>query len=162
MHGDICAVTRMTGADSDLVFRWRNLPQIVALSGSGQKVTKPEHDRWFSEAVSDSNRLLLKITSAEGAIGLVRFDLGEDEVKSAVVSIYLLPEHSGRGLGQKAFSNGVALLKSDWPDTRCIIAEVVHDNAPAVKFFKSLGFNQMGEVRGSKTRPLIRFYLDVS
>lgn len=33
--------------DSELLFRWRNDPDVVAMSATGRAVTEAEHDRWM-------------------------------------------------------------------------------------------------------------------
>lgn len=155
MLGESCTVIPMSGADSDLIFQWRNLPKIVELSGSGKTVSLPEHETWFRGAIQDPHRIMLKVVEGNRPVGQLRFDVSDGDAENAIVSIYLLPEHSGRGLGRKAFAQGLEVMKSRLPAVRSVTAEVVAGNSAAVRFFLSLGFTVTDEVKNSTGRALI-------
>ncbi len=91
-----------------LVFRWRNDPEIVALSASQKTVTWEEHEEWFKTVNNGGPRLYL-IRSGSEYIGTVRFDHG---VESWYVSIYMELQHRGKGYGTEALKRACAWSSS--------------------------------------------------
>lgn len=137
--GRIAAATQLrkvTPDDRELIFGWRNLPEIVALSSSRRTVTATEHAAWFTAALADPARLLLVIEADGEPVGHVRID-GEIG-GAATVSIYLIPGRTGQGIGvpalraacQRAFDRGTTEL----------YAFVREDNERSVAAFARAGF----------------------
>lgn len=123
--------------DANLVFGWRNLPEIVRLSLSGRTVGWSEHRVWFDQALEESGRLLLIVEVDGEACGQVRFDWVDDE--TCEVSIYLLSEWTGRGLGVQALRQGCAEAFTVG-QTKRILARVKADNLPSLGAFRRAGF----------------------
>lgn len=164
MHGKSAShsvsLDRLSFGDSDMVFGWRNLPRIVELSGSGRTVSAAEHAEWFARAVVDPDRILFKIMIDGRASGLLRFDRDDADGGRALVSIYLLPGHSGAAAGTRAFEGGLRKLRKEWPDVVVLRADVLSDNVAALAFFRRLGFEDTGTLPG--TRALVKLNLDLS
>ena len=57
--------------DELLVFEWRNIDTLVALSSKKQKVTIKEHQQWFKKKIVDVNCKLLIIQLNDKNIGLI-------------------------------------------------------------------------------------------
>ena len=93
---------RRAGADDrDRLLAWRNRPEIVALGSSLRTVRPDEHDAWYTRVSRDERTRLYIVESDTGEpIGQVRFD--PHATGEAVVSIYLIGEHTGRGEGTRA------------------------------------------------------------
>lgn len=156
MPGEACEILPMTHADRDLVFAWRNLPEIVALSGSGRTVSRDEHVAWFARALQDEACLMWKIVVREEPVGQVRFDVCRETGARAVVTIFLLPAWSGRGMGRIAFRKALSALAARRPGVDVVVADVVADNAGAMRFFASLGFVPIGTCDAVDGRTLTR------
>ena len=123
--------------DAERVFEWRNRPEIVALSSSRRPVSWGEHQAWFGDAVRDENRRVFIVLRDDTPIGQVRFDrLGAEECE---VSIYLLAEHTGRGLGTMALRIGCRTIFRTWPVAR-IVAFVRRENVRSLQAFGKAGF----------------------
>jgi perosamine synthetase len=123
--------------DAEIIFAWRNMPEIVALGSSQRSVDWDEHQRWLQQTLHDGHRLLLIVMLDGKPIGQVRFDCeGSD---SAVVSIYLLSGFTGRGLGVEALKQGCweAFGKMN---VRQILAHVRKDNERSLSAFLKAGF----------------------
>src|SRR5262245_10571842 len=88
---------RATIEDAEMVFAWRNLPAIIALGTTRRAVEREEHYTWFQLTIEGNSRLLFVVLLNEEPVGQVRFDRLRDH--SYEVSIYLLPQYTGRGLG---------------------------------------------------------------
>lgn len=156
MPGEVCDIVPMTAADRDLVFAWRNLPGMVALSGSGRTVSWDEHVAWFARVLQAETCLIWKIVSREEPIGQIRFDIRAGTRARAVVTIFILPSWTGRGLGRVAFRQALAQLEARWPEVEVVEAEVIAGNAGARRFFDALGFAPRQTATPGGTRAVVR------
>ena len=127
-----------TPDDVERVFAWRNDPYIVSRSSSRQTVTRDEHCRWFSRAIADPGTLFYIIESHGFPAGQARFErrAGGNE---AVISVYLLPPHVGKGLGRAAIDAACREAFLRWKVGR-IVAHVREDNSAARRAFAASGF----------------------
>ena len=131
-----------------MVFGWRNLDWVIALSAAQHVVTKEEHTAWFTKVLGSSDHLLFIVETLSGkAMGILRFDRAEE---AAVVSIYLLPEFQGQGRGMHALRLGCERAFDRWSDLTRIRATVRSDNAKSLKAFREVGFTdeEEGEEHG--------------
>src|SRR5690349_23170939 len=93
--------------DAQRVFVWRNDPWIISLSTSQRMVTWEEHLAWFRKVLATDRHLLLIIEIEEGlGIGTVRLD--RVDALRATLTVYLLRDFTGQGLGVKAIMSGSA------------------------------------------------------
>jgi RimJ/RimL family protein N-acetyltransferase len=126
-------------ADGSRVFAWRNDPWIVSLSTSRQTVTPEEHAAWFPSALDRARHLLFIIHAEDGEpAGTLRLDRNGEE--TAVLTVYLLRQHTGRGLGPRAITAACGEAFSRWSGLTRVIAHVRSDNQPSLKAFARAGF----------------------
>lgn len=137
-----------TGDDIRQVFAWRNDPWIVSLGSSRRLVSWEEHAEWFPRVLADPGRLLL-ICEDEAGVGLGATRLDMVDGDRATVTIYLMREFTGRGLGVQALVQAAALGFARWP-IRAIHAYIRTDNRPSRSAFAKAGFL---EIERSPTRP---------
>jgi RimJ/RimL family protein N-acetyltransferase len=123
--------------DVDLVFGWRNDPFIVARGSSQRTVTRQEHERWFAETLSRSDRLVFIIEHEGVSAGQIRFDRVDEH--RCVVSVYLLEKYVGRGLGVDAIRIGCTDILARW-SVDAVIACVRQGNDPGRRAFLKAGF----------------------
>lgn len=128
--------------DAELLFEWRNHPQIVALSSQNKKVDWPEHRAWFENCLREENKhQIFFAMSKDTEIGVVRFDLHEPG--RAVISVYLHPDWWGSGLGADAIDLGVASITELWQKLAVIEANAIATNRRAVRVFEKCGFTRV-------------------
>ena len=125
--------------DKLLVFEWRNIDTLVALSSQQKKVTLQEHQQWFKKKIADLNCKLLIIQLKEKSIGLIRLELEQEECK---ITIYLIPGYEGQGFGYAALSQAIDNCTLD---CKSYLAEVQIKNIPSQKLFQKLGFSKTFE-----------------
>jgi RimJ/RimL family protein N-acetyltransferase len=126
--------------DAEMIFRWRNDPFIVARSTSQKLVAWDEHRVWYNATLLRDDRLIL-IAEQEGVpIGLARFD--RVDAASCVISVYLLEEFTGRGLGVETIWRSCDALFGEW-DVEQIIACVRFDNREGRSGFLKAGFMEV-------------------
>jgi len=123
--------------DARMVFQWRNDPAIVRLGASNKTVTWEEHAEWFAATMEDGTRAMFIIERGGEPVGQVRFDRQDKD--TCVVSIYLLEQHTGSGLGPPALRAACAEIFRNW-NVGCILARIRHSNARSLAAFAKVGF----------------------
>ena len=144
-----------TRADCDLIFGWRNLPEIVELGSLSREVTLDEHTRWFQSSLVSKDRRIYIIESAGKPVGQIRFDHAGDHIWE--LSMYLIPGHTGAGLGSPALHEGCRLM---WEEHGALTIQVRvrTDNPRSKVFFIKGGFTP----RDSSTPKSGHFFLQLS
>lgn len=137
-----------TEADIGIVFKWRNDPRIANLGVDGAFVSWEEHQHWFDETLRRDKRILLVVEVDGQPAGVVRYD-ALDTHREAAISLFLLPDFVGRGLGRRAFVASLPYLLK-WRTTERIMARVRDDNHRSLKFFHRLGFRKAEDVSSSR------------
>lgn len=135
---DVAVRVRAAGAsDEERVFQWRNLPSIVAVSTNRRPVALEDHQRWFRATLASEARRLFVVEVDGAPVGTIRYDVLAHDC--AEISIYLVPGYVGAGVGPKAFSQSLELIRK-WKNLARIIAHVRTDNPRSLKYFQKLGF----------------------
>src|SRR5579872_4193198 len=100
----VIALRPLQPEDKELLFHWRNLPEIVCRTTAQNTIDRAGHETWFRETISSSRRKLSIVLLNGEPIGQVRFDdAGEGR---CAISIYLLPQFTGLGYGVTAIRMG--------------------------------------------------------
>ena len=126
-----------TIVDCEMVFHWRNLPEIALLGSKQKTVDREEHTYWFQKIIKSKTNSLLIVQLNGKPIGQVRFD--DVEKNSCAVSIYLLPQYTGKGLGVVALKDSCRSTFSKKPITR-MIAMILKNNVRSLSAFQKAGF----------------------
>lgn len=112
--------------DAELLFKWRNLNEIVSLSALQKTVTWNEHKSWFTHALVSTKLILIIIVKNKIPIGQVRFNkISNEECK---ISIYLIPTATGYGLGALLIRQACKQIHIKWPQMSRVKAEVRKEN----------------------------------
>jgi len=124
-------------ADCDPLLAWRNHPDTRRYFHDPGEVSLDEHRAWFAQTCADPDRRLWIGESKGAPVGVIRFDRADT---SALVSIYLVPGHSGRGLGTALIVAGCRAARGEWPGLRAIDAEALPANEASTRAFAKAGF----------------------
>jgi len=124
--------------DCDLVFEWRNKPEIIALGSSRKSVSALEHSDWFGLILRSTNCRLFIILLDNKPIGQVRFEMNEKN--HAEISIFLITGFTGRGLGVVSINQGCMLAFASLQEASCIVAFVRKNNVGSLRAFEKAGF----------------------
>ena len=133
----IISLRLATEADSELLYRWRNHPDIRSVSRDSSVIDRGQHYSWVQAVISDPFRCLLIGISGEQEIGAIRFDISSCE---AEISLYLAPELKGKGLGHELLSQGELWLRKQYPEISAITAQVLSDNQASRNLFIDHGY----------------------
>ena len=145
--------------DRELLFQWRNIPEIVALSASQQTVSWLEHVTWFEDFILDDSILILIITYEEKPIGQIR--LNKEDDKSVNIGVYLIPSEVGKKRGSYLINKAVAFATKTWPNIRYLKEEVRVENKRSIKSFEAVGFRVSHEGVVAKKHRIIFLILDL-
>lgn len=127
--------------DAHIIFEWRNLPDIVALSEGQKTVAWDEHSAWYVNSLQNADRILLVITVDGEDSGLVRFDRNSDV---ASVGLYFVNGQCGKGYGKMVLPLAIKNMRGAW-SIKSIMAHIRSDNVPSLKFFTAMGFIKSAE-----------------
>ena len=123
--------------DSEKLFQWRNHSSIRAVSRNAGLIDWQDHQRWFASVLADPEKMLLIGRRAESPVGVVRFDLQNDE---AEVSIYLVPDAALFGQGRSLLQSAEQWLLTNYPKIPRIRAHVLGVNVRSQRLFVGAGY----------------------
>jgi RimJ/RimL family protein N-acetyltransferase len=126
-----------TVADSDSLFSWRNDPAVRAASRIPDLIDRNTHLSWVASVVNSVDRILLIGTCGDAPVGVVRFDLRDDE---AEISIYLVPGPNPPGQGRSLLRCAEQWLATHRPAVTRIRARVLAGNERSARLFLGAGY----------------------
>ena len=137
--GQPVALRPATETDGMMMYDWQRAPETRRYANNPNPPTLDEHTNWLSERLKDPCYILSVVSCGGADAGVVRVDLGEHRGRSAgVVSVYLAPGLSGRGIGTAAL-RAVRRLIPDIP----LDAEIDEKNAASRAAFAKAGYRQV-------------------
>jgi UDP-2,4-diacetamido-2,4,6-trideoxy-beta-L-altropyranose hydrolase len=138
-------VRRATVSDMRAVWTWRNDQRVREMSRNSAQISLAEHERWFTQVLSDPARALLIVEGAGKPVAVVRFDTDAQQCE-AEVSIYVTPGGHGLGLARRALQAGEAWLQQNISAIRRVRAEVNHGNTSSLEVFRDAGYAQFAHL----------------
>lgn len=135
-------VRRATTDDAGPLLTWRNDVRIRRVSRNAQEIAPDDHWRWLARVLNDSARHVLVVADEEGPAGVVRFD---DDGGTAEVSIYLVPERLGSGLGASVLLAAESWLAGQASEIVRLRAHVLPGNLASEELFRACGYRRQGE-----------------
>jgi spore coat polysaccharide biosynthesis predicted glycosyltransferase SpsG/L-amino acid N-acyltransferase YncA len=132
-----------TIADAEMSYEWRNDPATRRHFFDATAISREEHDRWWSESLNSPSRRLLVAELGAAGIGVLRFDLCDNE---AEVSVYVRPSEVGRALGTQILRCGTKWARDALPGIQKLVARIRTENARSVAAFLSAGYHRHHEV----------------
>lgn len=144
-----------TADDCDPMWHWRNHPDNRRHARNPGPIALDRHRQWFAATLADPCRLLLVAEDDAGPAGVLRFDLDLDTAQAATaeVSIYLVPERHGQGLGSVLLGLGEAWLAQHHPAVHAIEAEVHEANAASMAIFFEAGYEPARQILVKRLAP---------
>jgi spore coat polysaccharide biosynthesis predicted glycosyltransferase SpsG/RimJ/RimL family protein N-acetyltransferase len=137
MLGGAIELRRAVAGDCEQVWRWRNDPTTRRYSGDASEIGLDGHRSWFAAVLEDAGRDLLIGTDPKGEVGVLRYDVDGDE---ALISVYLVPDRHGQGLGSRLIEAGSSWVRKHRSAVRRIRALIGAANAASLRAFEKAGF----------------------
>jgi len=146
-HGVKKVVTRLTPSDilirlaedkdCENIFHWRNAEETRRSIFRPEMISWKDHLNWFRSTLTNPHRQLLIGEIDQNPVGVLRYDFDNEE---AVISIYLVPGLSNKGLGTALIGCGNQWIQTHFLNIRRVMAEVLPSNKGSLKAFKNVGF----------------------
>jgi len=128
-----------TAADVSRLFEWRDADETRRFFFDPAPLERHIHEQWLRETLARGDRRLLIGETRDGPVGVLRFDLLNDE---AEISVYLVPGRQGRGLGTDLLRVGVAWAQQALPGIDRLTARIHPDNLASHRAFAKSGFRE--------------------
>lgn len=123
----------------DIEFLWylRCQPEIYQHFRSPKPVVFEEHLKWIVPVLLGfTNKELFVIQYLKKPVGQVRFDYENEE---AEISISVLNNFQGKGIGSKSLKLGIDKIKKK-KQVKALLAEIHKDNPSSKRLFEKMGF----------------------
>lgn len=135
----VIALRPAIAADCLDIFVWRNHPVNRQYSHNSQEILYEEHQVWFQKILQAKDRFLLIGSDKQGSLGVLRFDSHNDR---CMVSVYLVPNRQGEGLGPALLKEGLEWLKLQYQKPVVVYAEIYTENIASHIAFLRAGFKK--------------------
>ena len=132
------ALRRANETDAETLFQWANDPVTRANSFSTAPVQWPEHVAWLARRIQDAGTRLWLAVVGDDPVGSIRFQT-QNNWSTAILSYQIAPTHRGLGLSRPIVTEGVRLLRAEYPGV-VITAEVKPENARSLAVFRRLNW----------------------
>ncbi|WP_435262772.1 GNAT family N-acetyltransferase [Tenacibaculum sp. nBUS_03] len=126
---------KATKEDEQLLFDWSNDKLTRQNSYQSKEIVLSDHKKWFSNKIKDNNSLLLIGTTNSVPIGLVRFDIKEE---NTTVGITLDKNFRGKKLASKLLSEASKIYFKELK--KPIVAYIKKENIASIKSFEKSGY----------------------
>jgi UDP-2,4-diacetamido-2,4,6-trideoxy-beta-L-altropyranose hydrolase len=130
-------VRMATPADCDAIYAWRNAEITRQYFFNSEPVSIEAHRVWFLNSLTNPNRILLIGELDAQPIGVLRYDIEDNE---ALISVYLDPGMSGHGLGSLLIRCGSKWIRDNLQQVVVIKAEILKQNIASLRAFESAGY----------------------
>ncbi len=139
MDNTIAPTIRLiTDADSEALWRIRNLDSVRAASHSRTFIPRSVHNSWFLKYRANPNNTCWVVLVDKLVAGYCRVD-------NALVSIAIDQQFKGQGLGKVLLIEVIHRSQQRW---QIIKAEIQIENTASLKLFELVGFKQTSVVNG--------------
>jgi RimJ/RimL family protein N-acetyltransferase len=128
---------KATSEDAEQIFSWRNDPRTREHFFDSQPILWNQHVQWLNETLQRKDKHLLIGEMNNKPVGVLRFD-ALDAI--AEISIYLVPELDGKGLGSCLLEVGCRWVRDNLPRINKIQSHVLTENKRSIKVFEKNGF----------------------
>ncbi len=130
--------------DCRIIYDIRTDSSVLEASLNTASFSYEHHKNWFEKSLKNPNRRIFVADDGTGTVlGVVRFDIeGNSE---ALVSIFLHPDHRGKGVGTFILAAGGNLLKKEFPAIASLKALIKKSNMASVKLFIKVGYVDHGD-----------------
>ena len=136
----------LTPAEVELVFEWRNHPDVRKVSANSSPLVWDSHVKWCHSRMEAEEVSVWIAWVGDQPIGYGRFDAASEDStgQTAFVSICVDQGFRARGAGRKILSQLCAIADARNEKTKeatlKLVAMIHTDNKPSMRLFKLCGF----------------------
>ena len=144
---------RAQQVDCDPVFNWRNHPDVRRNVLDPSPILYERHKKWFNDSLDRTDRILLIAEQDGSAVGVLRFDFNG---VTAEVSIYLVPDKMGMGLGEAVLRAGEDWMRQENLVVDLLVARILKTNPASKALFERVGFREQYGFYTKRPSPINR------
>lgn len=130
----------------DLIYEWRNHESVRATALDSSPLDYDAHVKWFTNVLQNPNKHLLMIELQHRPVGVIRLDV---DGAQAVISIYLDPSLTGKGIGTRALTQIDDWIRDNLTTVQQIHATVLAKNSKSQHAFVKSGYQIDASVQDS-------------
>lgn len=123
--------------DCERIYQWRNAIEVRKGCINSEEIPYAAHAAWFTKTLSREDIVLLIAQIENEPLGVLRFDI---QGNIAEISIYLVPQMIGKGMGVKLLEQGEVWVKKHLPHVQTLEAKILADNEASLNAFQKTGF----------------------
>ena len=132
---------RVEMEDAAKLLEWRTHPANWKFSWDGGPIPDlASHCKWLQQKVAETCCHFWIVTDHDEPVGVVRFDV-DAGTTTAILSIYLVPKHHGRGLGLPVYFAAEAALRKTAAEITTIYSRIHEKNELSIKLHRDAGFD---------------------
>ncbi|MBA6155159.1 GNAT family N-acetyltransferase [Tenacibaculum sp. S7007] len=121
--------------DVRLLFDWSNDPLTRQNSYQSEEINFYDHEKWFHNKINDKNSLLLVGITNNKPVGLVRFDIKNE---NSTIGITINKNFRGKKLAPKLLIEASKIYFKEF--TKPVLAYIKKENIASVKSFEKASF----------------------
>ncbi len=127
-------------ADADVLFSWRNNPNVRAFSLNTEEISFEVHLKWFSERLERVDlEPFLVFVSNQGLLGMSRLDSISHSIDEFEISILIDPGRQKLGFGAMILASTCEIFFNQYPQ-KTILAKVHSQNLASQRLFQRANF----------------------
>jgi len=133
--------------DKEMVWRWRNMPEVSRYMYTDHFISLEEHDAWFSRVLADPTRRYWIIVVEDRDVGLVNlYNLDLHNRRTHWAFYVASPDVRGKGVGSFV---EYSILRHVFEELELnkLCCEVLDFNQAVIDMHKSFGFQEEGRFR---------------
>lgn len=148
MQKNDIALTEIRPNDLEIMYAWENDPETSRLVGIYRPTHRTMFVTWFNNIGQDGSVMFaIRYTPEDKLIGIVHITSINNTHRSASIIIKIgNKEYRGKGYGRTALA---LVVNFSWADLNLhrLSLTVYHDNEPAIRAYKAVGFQLEGRLR---------------
>lgn len=134
-----------TGLYRALMLRAHSEHEAAFVTAFEERASRPLE--WWHRRLSDPTTVTLgafdEAASLIGSVRLERYQRRRERHKVDLVSLYVMKDHAGNGIGRRLMDEALAETRK-LPGIELMLLVVVGENLPALRLFSRLGFVEYG------------------
>lgn len=124
--------------DSKFLYDLRFSDDVAQQSLQSAKPSFNEHNDWFQQALSNSDRHIYIIFKASEKVGMIRLDVDATKANIAEVSLAIHKDYRSQGIA----ANALSAIESLHPSITTFRARVKPGNEASLRLFTSKDYHQ--------------------
>lgn len=136
--------------DSIDLFNWRNHPEIGKYFFDNEEIAYASHEKWFRKKLKDIATKIYICIKKNQKIGVIRFELLNEN--TATISVSLNPEYLHKGFGKKIIIAGTEKFIASSAGKYRILARIKKENMRSIGAFLKAGYRL-----NSKTESIVEY-----